>query len=55
MTKENSEYMGIDISRYLFLSSAEKDKVHQIIRNAKSEARTIDELVEEINLAIDKI
>lgn len=50
ITKENADYMGINIDAYFALDDTGKDTVNNYIgRNGVSQDRTVEEIVEEIN------
>lgn len=57
LTKENADYMGIDISDYLALNEVEKQKVNGIIGTEKGDCidRTLEELVEDIHEAVKRV
>ena len=58
LTKENAEYLGIDISDYLALSEEKKIEANGIIGNGIGQSfvdRTFDELLEDIHSAVASV
>ena len=57
LTKENADYIGIDISDYLALSAEDKLKANDAIGNGPrgDTTRTLDELVEDIHEAVNNL
>ncbi len=52
LTKENADYLGINIDKYLALDTAGKNAVNAIIHASSTTERTLDEIVEQIETAI---
>lgn len=56
ITKENADYMNVDLSEYFALSNEQKNKVHERIGKAgTSMERTFEQLIADINTAIAEI
>lgn len=57
LTKENAEYLGIDISDYLALTKEQKLKANDTIGNKNSDGvgRTTEKLVEDIHTAVNNV
>ena len=57
LTKENADYIGIDISDYLALSEVEKQAVNGIVGTEKGDCtdRTLDELTADIHDAVKRV
>ena len=57
LTKENADYLGIDISDYLNLSEEDKLKANDEIGNGNrgAKTRTLEELVEDIHKAVKNV
>ncbi len=52
LTKQNADYLGINIDAYLNLSESEKASVNAIIHSRSSTNRTLEEIVEQIEETI---
>jgi len=58
LTKENADYLGIDISDYLSLDESKKLQANAIIGNGTGQSfvdRTFDELLEDIHEAVESV
>ncbi len=49
LTKENADYLGINIDKYLALDANGKDAVNAVVHASRTDERTLEEIVQTIN------